>query len=207
MVDSYKTISQTVRAELKEKGSRFIARAFPVNSIEGAEEIIARISKKYFNATHNCYAYVIGCYTKAVSRFNDNGEPSGTAGKPILQAIITRDLTNVLVIVTRYFGGTRLGTGGLIRAYGGVAAQVLDQANVVTLFHTKELALKYPYPLSNVVAKAVETFQAEISSSNYGTDVEQKVIIRKSLVHDFCDYLINQSSDQITIDFVKDLQD
>ncbi len=207
MVDSYKTISEPVRAELKEKGSRFIAQAFPANSVESAEEIIARVCKKYFDATHNCYAYVVGCDTKAVSRFNDDGEPSGTAGKPILQAISTRKLTDVVVIVTRYYGGTKLGTGGLIRAYGGVAAQALDQAHIVTQYHTEELTLRYPYTLSNVVAKAVETFQADISSSDYGTDIEQKVKIRKSLVREFCDYLVNQSSDKITIHFAKKLQD
>jgi len=197
--DSYKTIADSSIAELKEKGSRFIAQAFPVGDRAEAEEIVENVSKKYFDATHNCFAYQIGIGQELISRFNDDGEPSGTAGKPILQAISTRNLTNVIIVVTRYFGGTKLGTGGLVRAYGGAASLALEKAQIVTRYLTSEIKLKYPYEFSNLVARALDHFKGQIVSSDYSQDVVQKIQIRKSLIDEFCNYLTEHSSDRIRI--------
>ena len=124
----FKTIKENVSAEIIEKKSKFIANVFYIESIEEAEEKIKQIKKKYFDARHNCYAYSV--YTKdgIINRFSDNGEPSGTAGAPILNIITSKELTNILIIVTRYFGGILLGTGGLVRAYSGATQKALDSA-------------------------------------------------------------------------------
>lgn len=124
----FKTIKENVSAEIIEKKSKFIANVFYIESIEEAEEKIKQINKKYFDARHNCYAYSV--YTKdgIINRFSDNGEPSGTAGAPILNIITSKELTNILIIVTRYFGGILLGTGGLVRAYSGATQKALDSA-------------------------------------------------------------------------------
>ena len=130
MSDTYLTIGGYARAEIKIKGSRFIAEAMPVARVEAAEKEIAAVCKREFNATHHCTAYRIGP-NGDVFRYNDDGEPSGTAGIPILRQIDGRSLTDTLVVVTRYFGGTKLGTGGLIRAYGDAARQVLETASTL----------------------------------------------------------------------------
>ena len=118
--NSYKIITKEGNGEIVEKKSRFIANVFYVEDQKQAEEKIAEISKKYWDARHNCYAYVIGVNSEN-TKCSDNGEPSGTAGKPILEVITGAGLTNVLIIVTRYFGGVLLGTGGLVRAYTAAA--------------------------------------------------------------------------------------
>ena len=115
-MEKYQTVYQGASAEIVEKKSRFIAEVFPVSSEEEAAEILEEVKKQYWDARHHCWAYVIGD-TQAAERCSDDGEPSGTAGKPILEVIRGQKLSNVLVVVTRYFGGTLLGTGGLVRAY------------------------------------------------------------------------------------------
>ncbi len=127
----FKTIDKNVSSEIIEKKSKFIANIYYIESIEEAEEKIKEIKKKYFDARHNCYAFSI--YTKEgiVNRFSDDGEPSGTAGSPILNIINSKELTNILVIVTRYFGGILLGTGGLVRAYTGATQEALKQISEI----------------------------------------------------------------------------
>lgn len=117
-------------AEIVEKKSRFIAHIFRVDNEERASEIINALKKKYWDARHNCYAYIVG-YNQEIKKFSDDGEPAGTAGKPMLDVLENSGLTDCLVIVTRYFGGVLLGTGGLVRAYQGAVREVLVQANVV----------------------------------------------------------------------------
>ncbi|MEW5796017.1 MAG: YigZ family protein [Candidatus Zixiibacteriota bacterium] len=128
VVDEYTTIDHADRAEIKVKGSRFIAEAFQVVSEEETLTRLESVRKREFQATHHCYAYVLGAPVASQFKYSDDGEPSGTAGKPIYDLIIGRSLTNVLVVVTRYFGGTRLGTGGLARAYSDAARAVLDRS-------------------------------------------------------------------------------
>lgn len=130
-MQSYVTIYQGGQGEIVEKKSRFIAQVFPVETEEEAAGIIEETKKKYWDARHNCYAFVLGAGGE-ISRCSDDGEPSGTAGRPILEVITGRGLRNVLVIVTRYFGGTLLGTGGLVRAYSAATQAGIDASQVIT---------------------------------------------------------------------------
>ena len=129
----FKTIKESVSGEIVEKKSKFIANIFYVESVEEAENKIAEISKKYFDSKHNCYAFSIYTENGIVNRFSDNGEPSGTAGGPMLNIINSLGLSNVLVIVTRYFGGILLGTGGLVRAYSEATNIALEKADIIEM--------------------------------------------------------------------------
>lgn len=126
-----KTVYHGAAAEIVEKKSRFIGEGYPVTSEEEAAEILEKVKKRYWDARHHCWAYVIG-ETQPLERFSDDGEPGGTAGKPILEVIRGQNLTNTLVIVTRYFGGTLLGTGGLVRAYTKAAREALEASTIIT---------------------------------------------------------------------------
>ena len=147
----FKTIMAEVSGEIVIKGSRFIAHATPVSVQSAAAEFIASISQRFHDATHNCFAWKIGLSDAAVFRFSDAGEPSGAAGRPILQAAETRDLTNLAVVVTRYFGGTKLGTGGLIRAYSAATLAALEQAEIIISYPEITVTLKFAYAFTNAV--------------------------------------------------------
>jgi len=201
--DSFKTIRESCTFELKEKGSRFIAQASPVADKAEAEDIIRIVSKKYHDATHNCFAYIVGVDVNEKSRFNDDGEPSGTAGKPILQAIQGQSLTNVLVIVTRYFGGTKLGVGGLIRAYGGAAAQVLSAASVKTCYITDDLRVACSYHDLKTVLNAVQKYNGKIVNSDYGSAVQLELQIILSRSKHFVSYVVEQTAGRVTPIFSK----
>ena len=129
-MSEYNIIETLGNAEVVEKKSRFIARAFPVESEAQALEIIEKIKKEYWDARHNCFAFVVGA-NQEIQRFSDDGEPQGTAGKPILEVLLNNHITNALIIVTRYFGGTLLGTGGLVRAYGQAAKLGISNAQIL----------------------------------------------------------------------------
>ncbi|MGQ9820151.1 MAG: IMPACT family protein [Candidatus Kapaibacteriales bacterium] len=140
----YKTIAKPITSELRISNSRFIANAFPINSTENAINIIQQIRKKFYDATHNCFAFIIGPNNEYY-RYNDDREPIGTAGKPIFQAILHSGLTNLLVVVTRYFGGIKLGTSGLISAYYESAKNVLSNAEIIEICNTKILHITIDY--------------------------------------------------------------
>jgi len=142
--DEYRTIAAPVRAELVVQSSRFIADIFPVDSIISADGNLQKIKKEFYSATHHSWAYRIGAENPTV-RSNDDGEPNGTAGKPILTALERQDVTNALLIVTRYFGGVKLGTGGLARAYGEAAELALGKAEIVTRIIYEQLSLSCDY--------------------------------------------------------------
>ena len=141
----FKTIDKHVSAEIVEKKSKFIANVFYVESVEEAEEKIKEMKKKYFDARHNCFAFSI--YTKegVIDRFSDDGEPSGTAGGPMLNILNSKGLTNILVVVTRYFGGILLGTGGLVRAYTGATQAALTQIEEVRKDIGLEIKIEVAY--------------------------------------------------------------
>ncbi|MFQ5771632.1 MAG: IMPACT family protein, partial [bacterium] len=142
-IEYYSIISETT-AELTIKRSKFIAHASPTSATQSADKYIAAISKQFQDAKHNCFAYKIGTGDAASFRFSDAGEPSGTAGRPILRAIENRNLTNVVVVVSRYFGGIKLGAGGLSRAYHSAALTVLDKANIIEYHPRIIFSLKFP---------------------------------------------------------------
>ena len=133
MLEEYRTVYEGREAEIIEKKSRFIATVKPVHSEEEAVEFIETLKKKYWNATHNCFAYVVG-ERYEVQRCSDDGEPSGTAGKPMLDVLLGEEIHDTAVVVTRYFGGTLLGTGGLVRAYQGAAKAGLEASEVITKY-------------------------------------------------------------------------
>lgn len=127
----FKTIDKNVEAEIVEKKSKFIANVFYVESVQEAEELIKKVKKQHNEARHNCFAFSVFTREGVVDRFSDDGEPSGTAGSPMLNIITSKKITNVLVVVTRYFGGILLGTGGLVRAYTGAFQEALEKVNII----------------------------------------------------------------------------
>ncbi len=166
MSDTYKTISSRAEAIFTEKRSKFLAFAYPVDSAAEAKEKVTELSKKYFDARHVCWAYMLGA-ARDEFRANDNGEPSGTAGKPILGQINSLELTNVLVAVVRYFGGIKLGTSGLIAAYRQAARDVLAAAEIIELHETSLISFTYPYMAMNDVMKLTRGDGIEMVSSAF----------------------------------------
>lgn len=152
MEDTYKTIAVATEGLFKDKGSKFIAYAFPVISEDQIKEIIQTIKKEHYSARHHCYAWRLG-HEKLVFRANDDGEPSSTAGKPILGQIQSFDLTNILIVVVRYFGGTLLGVSGLINAYRNAALDAINQAEIVEKLVEKNLLIEFDYGVMNDVMK------------------------------------------------------
>lgn len=144
MLKEYKTVYEGNEAEIVEKKSRFIATVKPVKTEEEAIEFIEGLKKKYWNATHNCFAYVLGERFQT-QRCSDDGEPSGTAGRPMLDVLLGEEIHDVAVVVTRYFGGTLLGTGGLVRAYQGATKAGLEASNVITKYHGQKLLVETDY--------------------------------------------------------------
>lgn len=178
-MDTYRAVAAHAAAEIKRKGSRFIAEAFPAQTAEAAEEQIAAVRRREHKATHHCTAYRAGAEGETF-RYDDDGEPSGTAGPPILSQIDGRGLTNTLVVVTRYYGGTKLGTGGLARAYGGAAAEVLDAAPVKTHVRRVLLRLRFAYDDTSPAMRVLDQFDTEIRAQHYTTDTELVVAVRRS---------------------------
>lgn len=170
MADTYTTISQSAEGLYKDKGSKFIGLAFPVKTEEEAKHIIIDVKKKYYDATHHCYAYQIGHVGEPNFRINDDGEPSGTAGKPIYGQILSNHLTDILIIVVRYFGGTKLGVSGLINAYKTCAMLTLNEAKKIDMpiKHLYEIVFQYD-DLNNVM-QLLKKYNAEITATEYGND-------------------------------------
>lgn len=179
MEDTYKTISAPSEGIYTEKRSKFIALAIPVKSIEEVREHLDLLQKKYYDARHVCYAYMLGSQ-RTNFRANDNGEPSGTAGKPILGQINSNELTDILVVVVRYFGGIKLGTSGLIVAYKAAAAEALAAAEVVTRTVDESLTVLFEYPMMNDVMRIVKEMEPRILEQSYDNDCTMTLQIRQS---------------------------
>ncbi len=156
--------------EFKEKGSRFISYLFRVKDRVEADAVVAELWKKYQDATHVCYAFRLGNGNERYFRYNDDGEPGGTAGRPIYDEIRSKGYFNVLVAVVRYYGGTKLGTGGLVRAYGKGARQVMDASRPVTILVKQEVAVAFPYDFTGDMMHIVNHFSLEIVSQDYTPD-------------------------------------
>ena len=153
--DTYKMLATPGEGLYKEKGSKFIAETFIVMNEDQAKAAVASVKKKYFDARHHCYAYMIGP-DKKVFRSSDDGEPSGTAGKPILNQILSKDLTYVCIVVTRYFGGIKLGTSGLIVAYREAAKMAIEAGEILECHEQARLSFTFPYLSMNDVMKVVK---------------------------------------------------
>ena len=177
--DSYKIVTTKGGGLYKEKGSKFIAEAFPVHSEAEVKEHVAEIRKKYFDAKHHCYAFMIGP-DKACYRSSDDGEPSGTAGKPILNQILSKDVTNVCVVVTRYFGGQLLGVPGLINAYKTSAREALDNCTIVEKTIDEVYSLEFDYPLLNEVMRILKDENLEQQNPKFELRCYLEISIRQS---------------------------
>ncbi len=180
MNDLYKTIQASSEGIYKEKGSKFLAFAYPVGTETMIKNQIADLKKQYHGARHHCFAWRLGP-EKDLYRVNDDGEPSGSAGNPIFGQIQSRDLTNVLVVVVRYFGGTLLGVGGLINAYRSSASDALDRTPIVDLKVYSRLNLEFGYNRINAVMKVVKEFQLGFETREFDLNcsLTLKVWIRK----------------------------
>lgn len=179
MKDQYTTIKTKGEGLYTEKRSKFLAFAHHAASVEEAMEIVGIYRKKYFDARHVCYAYMLGTESENF-RANDDGEPSSTAGKPILGQIQSHGLTNVVVIVVRYYGGVNLGTGGLIVAYRTAASEALDQAEKENRLVEEIVKYVFPYPMMNGVMRVVKELQPRIVGQTYDNTCEIRLAIRKS---------------------------
>lgn len=182
--DTYRTIRRTSATETKVKGSRFIAEAVPAPSEEEAVAAIAAVRKREYDATHHCSAYRVGT-SAHLFRYDDDGEPSGTAGSPILRQIEARELTNIVVVVTRYYGGTKLGTGGLMRAYGEAAGAVLDAAEVVTEVIFGRVYVSFDYEDTSPAMHTIDRFDAHVVESKYTARTELEIDVPRSRVRAF----------------------
>lgn len=185
MKDLYRTIKGKAEGTYSELRSKFLAFALPVRTAEEALALVAQYQKEYFDARHVCWAYRLGAEGEDW-RANDNGEPSGTAGKPILGQIVSADLSDVLVIVVRYFGGVKLGTSGLIAAYRTAAAEALAAAEVTERTVDATLTLTFSYEQMNLVMRVVKDFSPSIISQDYeGSEVRMTLSLRQSLAETF----------------------
>lgn len=171
MRESYQVVASPLRHEIERiKNSRFIADILPVVDISAAESAIGRVRKEFPDANHHCWAYRLGT-DGDIFRSSDDGEPGGSAGRPILQQIEGHGITNVVVVITRYFGGTKLGVGGLVRAYGGAAAAGLNRAEVRVVKITRHIGIEFPYEFSGAVQRYLELSELEPVEADYGEKI------------------------------------
>lgn len=180
MEDSFRTISKEGEGYYTEKRSKFLAFAHHVECIDDVKELLAHYKKKYFDARHVCYAYMLGA-ERTDFRANDDGEPSNTAGKPILGQINSNELTEVLIVVVRYYGGVNLGTGGLIVAYREAAADAIRNSEIIDKVVEEQVDFEFPYVMMNQVMKVVKEMQPRVLSQNYDNTCIISLSIRKSL--------------------------
>ena len=179
--DTYKTISSISEGIYTEKRSKFIAIALPVRTHEQIKAYLEQYQKEYYDSRHVCYAYMLG-HERKDFRANDNGEPSGTAGKPILGQINSNELTDILIIVVRYFGGIKLGTSGLIVAYKAAAVEAIVNAEIIEKTVDEDITVVFEYPFMNDVMRIVKEEGPEIIEQSYDMDCLITLRIRKSMM-------------------------
>ena len=189
MIVEIKTIQDISSGEYKEKGSKFLAYAHPVSSEEEVKELVKAYKKEYFDARHHCYAYILGA-EKSQFRAADDGEPSNSAGNPILGQIRSNELTNVMVMVVRYFGGTKLGVPGLIHAYRSACSFALENSTIVLKKVSVKIELQFEYPSMNEVMKVIKDYDLKILSNKFDNtqciyhieyNLEYEEVVLKSL--------------------------
>ena len=177
--DVYKTIAAVSEGYITEQRSKFISYALPVRTPEEVKEKIAAFRKQYYDARHVCWAYMLGA-ERLQFRVNDDGEPSSTAGKPILGVINSHGLTDVLIVVVRYFGGVKLGTSGLIVAYRAAAADAIANAEIIEKTVDETISIEFAYPFLNDVMKIVKEINPQVLTQKFETDCEMTLQIRQS---------------------------
>lgn len=179
MEDSYLTIAQPGKAVYKERSSKFLAFAYPVSDEGEIKEILDGLRKEYYDATHHCYAWRLGANGEQY-RCNDDGEPSGTAGRPILGQMLSRGITQCLIVVVRYFGGTKLGVPGLIQAYRESAQAAIDNCTVIETTVDVRIRIEFPYVAMNEVMRIVKEENPRIEEQRFDNICSMRLSIRKS---------------------------
>lgn len=190
MIDEFKTIKDKSEGTYSELRSKFLAFAHHVTAVEEAMALVEQYQKKYYDARHVCWAYMLGA-ERETFRSNDNGEPSGTAGKPILGQINSNGLTDIIILVVRYFGGVKLGTSGLIVAYRTAAAEAIANAEFEIRTVDEEYTFSFEYPLMNSVMKVVRDMEARIVSQSYDMDCQMTLSIRKGKMQELQEKINN----------------
>ena len=196
----YKEIESSTRGSYKEKGSKFIAYTFPVYSEEQVKKKLKEIAALENTARHHCYAYILHA-DKSDQRANDDGEPSSTAGKPILRQILVNDLTNTLIIVARYFGGVKLGASGLIHAYKTAAADAISQAKIIKKIIKEEYEVNFKYPQINNVMRIIKEHRLEVINTDF--QIECKLIFAVSKNKASIIVKTFQKNHELTIKYIK----
>lgn len=179
IVDSYLTIAEPSESYNRERSSKFLSYAYPVENEQQIREALDELRKKYFDATHHCYAWRLGP-TGEHFRANDDGEPSGTAGKPILGQMLSKGVTNCLIVVVRYFGGTKLGVPGLIAAYREAAEEVLSASKIIERTVDNLIRIEFPYIAMNDVMKVIKDLQPQIEEQTFDNLCSMRLRIRLS---------------------------
>lgn len=201
MDDSYFTIAQPAKAEIKRKGSRFIGEALLVQNVDTAIEQLEKIRKREHAATHHCYAWRVGLDSGDVKfKYSDDGEPSGSAGRPIYDVLAGRELTYLLLVVTRYYGGTKLGTGGLVRAYGDTAAATLDQAGRLEQFVMGGIEVVIEFRLYERLIKMIHRYGALHSNVEFSDRVTLEIQVRQTRLEALIGDIVELSSGRAVIE-------
>jgi uncharacterized YigZ family protein len=180
--DSYQTIESASEGFFKDRGSKFLAYAYPIYSEEDTKPLLADLRELHPKAVHHCYAYRLGL-DRNHYRANDDGEPSGTAGRPMLNTLYSKDLTNILVVVVRYFGGTLLGVPGLINAYKTATEEALSQAQIITKHISDEYEILFPYEAMNEVMKVVKSNNLDVLQQQFEMECKLVVLVRKTMLN------------------------
>ncbi len=182
--DTYKSLSAPSEGIYKDKGSKFLSFAYPVETEEEIKELIGQKVKEYYDARHHCYAYRLGIDGENF-RFNDDGEPSSTAGRPIYGQILSHDLSDILIIVVRYFGGTKLGVPGLIKAYKAAAADAIEAGEIIDKISTARCTVSFAYAAMDKVMKVLKDMGLNPTAFNSAMECEIEVAVRLSEVETF----------------------
>lgn len=202
MIDAFRTISEPASARLNEKKSRFLAFLVPVSSIQEVDEALARLRRSYHDATHHCTAYRLLNGEEVLEGSNDDGEPSGSAGLPILQQMQKADLVNLLAVVVRYFGGTKLGVGGLVRAYGGATAEALASASVIVRKIETVMCIAFPAEVNSGVMGTIHKHAVKVLGIEYDAQAQAhaRVSLPPSRVDAFCAALREATGDRAAVE-------
>ncbi|MFQ9244249.1 MAG: YigZ family protein [Lachnospiraceae bacterium] len=202
--EQYRMLSKGAQAELVEKKSRFIATIRPVSSEEEAVAFIEEMKKKYYDARHNCSAFVIGSKGE-LTRSSDDGEPSGTAGRPMLEVLTGSGIRNIVAVVTRYFGGVLLGTGGLVRAYSGAVKMALEQCETITRRYGVQMLIKTDYNGVGKIQYLLGSKDVVIQDSVYAADVQMTVLVPIEEYDRLCKELVEATNGRVGLEEVEKL--
>lgn len=188
--DTYTTIENPVTGLFKDKGSKFIAYAFPFNNEHELKDLLIKVKTEHPKARHHCYAYRLGI-DRSVFRVNDDGEPAGSAGRPILNTLLSAELTNILVVVVRYFGGTLLGIPGLINAYKSATQDAIDQASKIEKHEEDVYEIQFDYPQMNDIMRLVKDENLDVIKQNFEITCLMHIAIRKTMVNRLADQIVS----------------